>query len=77
MNETERKIRNILEAYFGADPEEALVAAFRPVSLRGGDWLFREGDVGDSLFFLVRGRLQAWAGEGRPSPICSGTSPRG
>lgn len=69
MSETERKIRSIVEAYFGADPDDALMAAFRRVTLRGGDWLFHEGDTGDSLFFLVRGRLQAWAGEGRQARL--------
>lgn len=65
MSETQGKMRAILEAYFGADPDPDLVEAFGPVTLRGGEWLFREGDAGDSLYFLVRGRLQAWAGEGR------------
>ncbi len=69
MKETERKVRRILEAYFGSDPDPSLVDAFRPVALRGGDWLFREGDTGDSLYFLVRGRLQAWAGDGRQARL--------
>ncbi len=69
MNETERKVRQILETYFGADPGEELLEAFKPVTLRGGDWLFREGEQGDSLFFLVRGRLQAWAGHGKQARL--------
>ena len=28
----------------------------------------REGDAGDSLYFLVRGRLQVWAGADNPDP---------
>lgn len=63
MNETERKIRHIVEGYFGVVDDE-LVAAFDRIELRGGDWLFREGDRGEGLYFLVRGRLQAWAGIG-------------
>jgi predicted acylesterase/phospholipase RssA/CRP-like cAMP-binding protein len=29
--------------------------------LAGGDWLMHQGDPGDALYLLVRGRLQAWA----------------
>ena len=28
--------------------------------LAGGDWLMKQGDAGDALYFLVQGRLQAW-----------------
>lgn len=28
--------------------------------LAGGEWLFRQNDPGDSLYLLVRGRLQVW-----------------
>ncbi|MEE4173343.1 MAG: patatin-like phospholipase family protein [Xanthomonadales bacterium] len=69
MNETQRKVRNILEDYFGPGFDERLEQAFEPVDLRGGDWLFREGEAGDSLYFLVRGRLQAWSGEGRSARL--------
>ena len=44
---------------FGADDsilEELLVS-----NLASGDWLMKQGDPGDALYFLVRGRLQAWA----------------
>lgn len=61
MSQTDRKVRRIIEAYFGESLDEAVYAALKPVSLRGGDWLFRQGDPGDSLYFLVRGRLQVWA----------------
>jgi predicted acylesterase/phospholipase RssA/CRP-like cAMP-binding protein len=44
--------------------DEAIYAALAPRELRGGEWLFREGEPGDDLYFLVRGRLQAWAGAG-------------
>jgi len=32
--------------------------------LAGGEWLMHQGDTGDSLYLVVRGRLQAWAREG-------------
>jgi NTE family protein len=44
-------------------PEEAaraLAAELEPVVCRGGDWLFRQGDPGNELYLLVRGRLQVW-----------------
>lgn len=65
MNETQRKVRTILGDYFGPGFDASLEQAFVPVDLKGGEWLFREGDAGDSLYFLIRGRLQAWSGEGR------------
>jgi len=30
----------------------------------GGEWLMHQGEGGDSLYLVVRGRLQAWAREG-------------
>jgi NTE family protein len=38
----------------------AVLSALHPVALAGGEWLFRQGDDGDSLFLLARGRLQVW-----------------
>ncbi len=38
----------------------AVLQALHPVVLAGGEWLFRQGDDGDSLFLLARGRLQVW-----------------
>lgn len=64
MNDTEQKIHDIVTRYFGAGAHEDIIEAMGQESLRGGDWLFREGDRGDALYFLVRGRLQAWSGEG-------------
>ena len=36
---------------------------------RGGDWLFRQGDPGDELYLLVRGRLQVWIDAPEPGAI--------
>jgi predicted acylesterase/phospholipase RssA/CRP-like cAMP-binding protein len=70
MSQADRKTRQIIEAYFGDSVDDEVYAALKPVQLRGGEWLFRQGDVGDALYFLVRGRLQAWAeggaGNGEP-----------
>ncbi len=37
---------------------EELLAAAEPVRLHAQDWLFREGDAADRLYFLVSGRLR-------------------
>jgi predicted acylesterase/phospholipase RssA/CRP-like cAMP-binding protein len=44
------------------DDAAAVLHALHPVVLAGGEWLFREGDDGDCLFLLARGRLQVWIG---------------
>jgi NTE family protein len=43
-----------------ADSAGELAAELEPLVCRGGDWLFRQGDPGDELYLLVRGRLQVW-----------------
>jgi len=53
------------------DDAAAVLHALHPVVLGGGEWLFRQGDDGDSLFLLARGRLQVWiegddGGTGQP-----------
>jgi predicted acylesterase/phospholipase RssA/CRP-like cAMP-binding protein len=60
MSLADQQIRLIIEEYFGAGVEPALLGKLEEVALTGGEWLFRHGDPGDSLFFLVRGRLQVW-----------------
>jgi NTE family protein len=60
---SDRLILETLERYFGI-PLEADHALLEDVEIRklaGGDWLIRQGDSGRSLYFVVRGRLQAWA----------------
>lgn len=64
MSDTEGKIRDIVGAYFGTAVAEELAGALERRTLRGGEWLFQQGEEGDALYFLVRGRLQAWAGKG-------------
>lgn len=52
--------------HFGVEGADAaaLVAELQPVVCRGGEWLFRQGDAGESLYLLVRGRLQVWMDAG-------------
>jgi NTE family protein len=68
MNSTDQKIRNIVESYFDQEIHPSLLEQLQTQLLKGGEWLFREGDAGDSLYFLVRGRLQVWAGVDGPDP---------
>jgi predicted acylesterase/phospholipase RssA/CRP-like cAMP-binding protein len=51
-----------LEAHFGLAPDDSkfLASQLDIVSLHGGEVLLRQGDPGDSLFLLVRGRLEVW-----------------
>ena len=60
MNLYDRRVREIVESYFDLELQPDLLEQLETKTLRGGDWLFEEGDAGDSLYFLVRGRLQAW-----------------
>jgi predicted acylesterase/phospholipase RssA/CRP-like cAMP-binding protein len=62
MNLSDQRLRDIVESYFDQELQPGLLEQLETRVLKGGDWLFREGDAGDSLYFLVRGRLQAWAG---------------
>ncbi len=62
MTDTERRISEIVQRYFGESLDEDIGSSLERVDLPGGEWLFREGDQGDALYFLVRGRLQAWSG---------------
>ena len=66
MSSNSHSYQHILLDLFGLDPQRHgdLVKAMQPVELRGGEWLFKQGDPADSLFFLVRGRLQAWLQDG-------------
>ena len=60
MSLAEESLRRIVQDYFGSDEDDALFEQFEEVQLAGGEWLFRHGDTGDSLFLVVRGRLQVW-----------------
>jgi len=62
----DRRVRKTLEQYFGIPiaADHALLTQLETRHLAGGEWLMHQGDKGDSLYFLVRGRLQAWASDG-------------
>ncbi len=60
MNTADQKVRSIIESYFEQELHPQLLEQLETRMLHGGEWLFRQGDAGDSLYFLVRGRLQAW-----------------
>lgn len=62
MNSKDQKIRKIVESYFDQELHPRLLEQLETRVLKGGEWLFKEGDAGDSLYFLVRGRMQVWAG---------------
>ena len=59
----DRRVRETLERYFGIPiaADHPLLEQIGMLQLNGGDWLMHQGDEGDALYFLVRGRLQAWA----------------
>src|SRR5262245_48157805 len=57
------RLRRTVERFFrvsDADAVDALLAEFRALEVRGGSWLFRQGDPADALFLIARGRLQVW-----------------
>ncbi len=58
MADTTATIRQVAERYFGTQLTAELLDDFELVEVAGGEWLFREGDDGGSLFLMVRGRLQ-------------------
>jgi predicted acylesterase/phospholipase RssA/CRP-like cAMP-binding protein len=62
----DRRVRKILEQYFETTiaADHPLLAQLETRHLVGGEWLMHQGDPGESLYFLVRGRLQAWASDG-------------
>jgi NTE family protein len=59
INET---VSSVLETYFElpVGEGELLAKELEIVYLEGGHTLFHQGDEGDSLYLLVRGRLQVW-----------------
>jgi NTE family protein len=56
----------VLEHYFELElgDDHPLLQEVESVHLAGGEWLMHQGDAGDALYFLARGRLQAWASDG-------------
>ena len=61
----DRRVRKTLEQYFGTPiaADHPLLGQLETRHLAGGEWLMHQGDPGESLYFLVRGRLQAWASD--------------
>ena len=55
-------LRATFERFFGAssDQVDSILQHLKAVEVEGGEWLFRQGDEGGTLFFLVRGRLEVW-----------------
>lgn len=54
---TSSQIRQVAESYFGMDLSDEVLDEFEICEIAGGQWLFRQGDDGSSLYLLVRGRL--------------------
>jgi len=67
MPGTKTTIRQIAEKYFGTELTEELLDNFELVEVAGGDWLFRQGDDGRTLYLAIRGRLQVLAQSGDQS----------
>jgi predicted acylesterase/phospholipase RssA/CRP-like cAMP-binding protein len=62
----DQRIVATLERYFGISlaAGHPLLEEVETRRIPGGEWLMRQGDPGESLYFLAHGRLQAWAAEG-------------
>lgn len=60
MMEIDKKMNAILADYFGQELQPEILEQLETKLLKGGEWLFKQGDDGDSLYFLIRGRLQTW-----------------
>lgn len=60
---TERTIERLLEHYFRIEiaSDDPLLHELELTEIAGGEWLMHQGDPGDALYLLVRGRLQARA----------------
>jgi NTE family protein len=62
MKNADQRTRQIIEQYFDISGEQqnVLLEQLDFCSIRGGEWLFHQGDASDSLYLLIRGRLQVW-----------------
>ncbi|MDT8321096.1 MAG: patatin-like phospholipase family protein, partial [Xanthomonadales bacterium] len=58
---TDQTIERLLEHYFRVDiaSDDPLLDELELIEIAGGEWLMHQGDPGDALYLLVRGRLQA------------------
>jgi len=56
------RIQRTIEKYFDipAGAGGPLLDELEIRHLSGGEWLMKQGDAGDALYLLIRGRLQAW-----------------
>jgi predicted acylesterase/phospholipase RssA/CRP-like cAMP-binding protein len=52
-----------------AGPWAELAATAEPVRIKAGDWLFRQGDPGDSLYVVLTGRLEIVLESGPESKV--------
>lgn len=64
MTEIDTHIRAATETYFDTELGPELLDKLTICEVAGGEWLFRQGDDGDSLYLLVRGRLQVLREDG-------------
>jgi NTE family protein len=58
------RVRRTAERFFDVRDRaqvDALLDEFVVIDLPGGDWLFQQGDLADSLYLIARGRLQVWS----------------
>ena len=53
MTDTATQVRKVAEDYFGVHLTNELLDEFRVCEVAGGDWLFRQGDNGDSLYLIA------------------------
>ncbi len=62
MPSSDPRALQTLEAHFQLPPGQldGLLQHLEFCSLPGGQWLFHQGDPGDSLYLLLRGRLNVW-----------------
>jgi predicted acylesterase/phospholipase RssA/CRP-like cAMP-binding protein len=70
LGQTDERLEDIATRYFGLSGPDGrdLIQAFHTRHLHGGEWLMRQGEPANALYFLVRGRLQVWhEAEGQPA----------
>ena len=63
----DRRALKVLQRYFDLELRHGhpLLQEVESLHLAGGEWLMHQGDSGDAIYFLARGRLQAWAADGK------------
>ena len=68
---TDERIQRLLETYFDLTPDTQpeLADQLDHIELAGGCWLFHQGDPGDALYLLVRGRLEVWLERDASGPL--------